>query len=290
MHLRVGQLSTFAVSSAGFAKEFMKTHDLNFVDRPQILHAKLVGCNSIFFFIWRLLATTTWFSDKPRREAFVIDKQIFAFKDQKVISGLKFKLERVHRKIDRILDDIVQEHEKSMTKETNEGRLEEALVDVLLRLQHDRGKNRGTTLIDNSMVVADANGVQQSNLGDKPSGVDESTSAKSEVVDTIKQPQATNPNRWKIKGFEPFSGLGTILNVAEPRVRQLLLLDRSSSHCLLCMRNHQLGVRSMIMFMKEQSLPTYWIVKQQLEQRFLATLSSKRGKRKLVNGRFHCPR
>ena len=62
----------------------------------------------------------------------------------------------------------------------------------------NRGKNRGTTLIDNSMVVADANGVQQSNLGDKPSGVDESTSAKSEVVDTIKQPQATNPNRWKV--------------------------------------------------------------------------------------------
>ena len=31
--------------------------------------------------------------------------------------------------------------------------------------------------------------------------------------------------------FLTLSGLGTILNVAEPRVRQLLLLDGSSSHC-----------------------------------------------------------
>ncbi|XXG68891.1 hypothetical protein AAC387_Pa06g1884 [Persea americana] len=73
-------------------------------------------------------------------------------------------------------------------------------LQVKMAGKSNRGKNRGRALIDNSKVVADANGVQQSNLGDKLSGVDESTSAKSEVVDTIKQPQATNPNRWKI-GF-----------------------------------------------------------------------------------------
>lgn len=58
-----------------------------------------------------------------------------------------------------------------------------------------RGKNRGRASKDNSKVVADANGVHQSNLGDKPSGVDESTSAKSEVVDTMQTTSSNQPKQ-----------------------------------------------------------------------------------------------
>ena len=210
MHLRLGQLSTIVVSSAGFAKEFMKTHDLNFVDRPQILAAKVVGYGSTVSFssygdYWRQLRKIYMlelFSAK-RVESFkrIREEEVFNLvkfvsaaagspinlsekflsltnkvvtracfgkecKDQdvfiealkelvtlasgfdvgdvfpslefvQVISGLKFRLERVHRKMDRVLDDILQEREENMSKETNEGRLEEDLVDVLLRLQRD---------------------------------------------------------------------------------------------------------------------------------------------------------
>ncbi|KAJ8645380.1 hypothetical protein MRB53_007128 [Persea americana] len=210
MHLRLGQLSTIVVSSAGFAKEFMKTHDLNFVDRPQILAAKVVGYGSTVSFssygdYWRqlrkiymleLLSAKRVESFKHIREEEVFnlvkfvsaaagspinlseeflsltnkvvtracfgkeckDQDVFieALKELvtlasgfdvgdvfpslefvQVISGLKFRLERVHRKMDRVLDDILQEREENMSKETNEGRLEEDLVDVLLRLQRD---------------------------------------------------------------------------------------------------------------------------------------------------------
>ncbi|XXG48884.1 hypothetical protein AAC387_Pa02g3208 [Persea americana] len=61
MHPRVGQLPAIAVSSKGFAKEFMKTHDLNFADRPQILSAKIIGCGAMVSFssygdYWRQLS------------------------------------------------------------------------------------------------------------------------------------------------------------------------------------------------------------------------------------------
>ncbi|KAJ8645375.1 hypothetical protein MRB53_007123 [Persea americana] len=210
MHLRVGQLSTIVVSSAEFAKEFMKTNDLNFVDRPQNLASKIVGYGATVSFssygdYWRQLRKIYMLNllSAKRVESFrrirgevvfnlvkfisaaagspinlsekflsltnkVVTRACFGkeCKDEKVflealkesvtlssgfnvgdvfpslkfvqvISGLKFRLERVQRKIDRVLDDILQEREKNMTKETNEGRLEEDLVDVLLRLLHD---------------------------------------------------------------------------------------------------------------------------------------------------------
>ncbi|RWR73956.1 LOW QUALITY PROTEIN: Cytochrome P450 [Cinnamomum micranthum f. kanehirae] len=209
MHLRLGQLSTIVVSSAGFAKEFMKTQDLNFVDRPQILAARIVGYGSTLFLHMEITGdncvrfTCLSSLSAKRVESFkrIREEEVFNFvksvsaaagspinlsekflsltnkvvtracfgkecKHQEVfiealnelvtlasgfdvgdvfpslefvqvISGLKFRLERVHRKMDRVLDDILQEHEKSMTKESSEGRLEEDLVDVLLRLQHD---------------------------------------------------------------------------------------------------------------------------------------------------------
>ncbi|RYQ80416.1 hypothetical protein Ahy_Scaffold1g106845 isoform H [Arachis hypogaea] len=50
------------------------------------------------------------------------------------LSGLKSKVEKLHKKLDRILEDIVMEHQKKQ----REGRIdaeEEDLVDVLLRVQ-----------------------------------------------------------------------------------------------------------------------------------------------------------
>ncbi|KAJ0809493.1 putative cytochrome P450 [Helianthus annuus] len=44
MHLQLGELSVVVVSSPETAKEVMKTHDLNFADRPSV-YASSVICN-----------------------------------------------------------------------------------------------------------------------------------------------------------------------------------------------------------------------------------------------------
>ncbi|KAL5549560.1 hypothetical protein UlMin_004791 [Ulmus minor] len=55
------------------------------------------------------------------------------------VSGLRKKLEKLHREIDRILGNIIEEHREDMTKLKQDGDgvgdLDEDLVDVLLKLQ-----------------------------------------------------------------------------------------------------------------------------------------------------------
>ncbi|KAK4722076.1 hypothetical protein R3W88_012309 [Solanum pinnatisectum] len=51
MHLRLGKNSTIVVSSSEMAKEIMKTQDLHFVDRPQIMSTSIIfyDCTDIGF-------------------------------------------------------------------------------------------------------------------------------------------------------------------------------------------------------------------------------------------------
>lgn len=46
IHIRLGQVSTIVVSSSEFAKEVMKTEDVNFASRPQILAVKVLAYDS----------------------------------------------------------------------------------------------------------------------------------------------------------------------------------------------------------------------------------------------------
>jgi hypothetical protein len=213
MHLRLGEVSTVVVSSAEFAKEVMKTHDIIFASRPQILATRILsyGSTNIAFApygdYWRrlrkiciqeLLSTKRVQSYRPIREKEVLnlirwigsraespinlteriysstytitsqaafgktcreqENFIYVVKEASkvaagfdladvfpsvkllhMISGIRHKLERLQKQVDRILENIIKEHiQDTATTESDEAEVEEDLVDVLLKF-HDHG-------------------------------------------------------------------------------------------------------------------------------------------------------
>ncbi|KAM1394519.1 hypothetical protein PS1_030521 [Malus domestica] len=200
MQLRLGEVSTIVVSSAEFAKEVMKTHDVIFASRPQILAARILsyGSTNIAFApygdYWRqlrkictleLLSTKRVQSYRPVREEEVLkliksialrsgsainltresysltysitSRAAFGKKTRDhekfiyvadlypsvsllhLVSGIRPKLERLHKQADRIIENIINEHQKDLETTKNvEGEKVEDLVHVLLKF-HEHG-------------------------------------------------------------------------------------------------------------------------------------------------------
>ncbi|XP_024029883.1 cytochrome P450 71D11-like [Morus notabilis] len=214
MYVRIGQVPTLVVSSAEFAKEVMRTHDIIFAYRPTILISQTLLYNSADIFFspygeyWRqlrkicmqeLLSGARVQSFRPVREeemsnlvqgiasnvgsAINLTERIFsssytitartAFgkksKDQDefisivmegtkigsgfdladvfpsfgfldpLLFGRRAKLEKLHRKNDRILSNIINEHdkEKPTAKSSESETVTEDLVDVLLKFHNN---------------------------------------------------------------------------------------------------------------------------------------------------------
>uniref|UniRef100_A0A6N2NI78 Cytochrome P450 n=1 Tax=Salix viminalis TaxID=40686 RepID=A0A6N2NI78_SALVM len=194
MQLQIGEVSTVIISSPEAAKEVLKTEDINFVDRPQLLVASILLYNSKGFGFapygdyWRelrkisileMLSAKRVRSFKSIREEEVSDfigsirakegspinlsRMIFslgngiiarsiialgglkmadAFPSSRLIhmvSGVRSRLERMHRKADEILDSIISERRANFGLASKMGKNEaEDLLGVLLNL-HDHG-------------------------------------------------------------------------------------------------------------------------------------------------------
>ncbi|KAJ0733874.1 putative premnaspirodiene oxygenase [Helianthus annuus] len=224
MHLQLGENSTIIASSAETAKEVMKTHDINFANRPFLLASYIISYKSTNIMFspygdyWRQLrkicntellsskhvqalrpireqevsnlidtifkqsgsvinlseliyaltygiTTRSVFGKKSKhQEALIsiIDEAIglsggFTLTDlypsSKVISffsGYRPKLEKIHQRIDKILNDIILEHNK--TREDGKGDTDHLLGDVLLKVQ-EYGNLEVPLTIDNVKAI-----------------------------------------------------------------------------------------------------------------------------------------
>ncbi|XP_027343505.1 cytochrome P450 71D9-like [Abrus precatorius] len=209
MHLKLGEVSTIVVSSSEYAREVMKTHDLLFASRPNILATKILNYDSkgIAFTpyadYWRqlrkmftseLLGSKRVQSFQPIREEVLnnfikriaseegspinlskeVMSTIFALTSRtslgskcrhhqelvstvedgtevaggfdlgdlypsaewiQNISGLRPKLEKLHKRTDNILQNILDEHReyKSSATQDQGEEVQEILLDVLMK-------------------------------------------------------------------------------------------------------------------------------------------------------------
>nr|XP_043622568.1 desmethyl-deoxy-podophyllotoxin synthase-like [Erigeron canadensis] len=226
MHLQLGENSTIVVSSAETAKEVMKTHDVNFANRPFLLAAHIISYKSTNIMFspygdyWRqlrricnseLLSAKHVQSLKPIREQEVfhliqtifkqsgsqinLSEHIYAltygittrsvfgkkikhqdalislideaiglsggfnltdlYPSSKVValfSRLRPKLEKLHQRFDKMLDEIIGEHQEYEERKENPDHL---LVDVLLKLQEHGNLEIPLTMDNIKAIILD---------------------------------------------------------------------------------------------------------------------------------------
>ena len=221
MHLKLGEVSYIIVSSPSMAKEIMKTHDLNFCDRPNLLLSS-VGYNATDIAFspygehWRQLrkiCTVQLLSAKrvqsfryireeevsnliksistsegsvvnlshkifsmtsaiTTRAAFgkrnIKHQQVFKSAIKEIVSLLggfciadvypsvkmlrrvsraKTRVEKLHKEIDMIFQDIIDDH-KNIHKEESK---DEDLVDALIKIQQENDQSHDHPLTDDNM-------------------------------------------------------------------------------------------------------------------------------------------
>ncbi|XP_027329605.1 cytochrome P450 71D10-like isoform X2 [Abrus precatorius] len=185
MHLKLGEISNIIVTSPEIVKEIVRTHDINFSDRPNLLSTRIATYNgdSIAFCqhgdYWRqvrkictieLLTPKRVQSFRSIREEevselvrkilasegsiFNLSQHIYRmtygiaartafgfsvadlYPSSRVLEMIaKPKIEKVHREIDRILQDIIEDHRNRESDRCEGG---EDLVDVLLKFQPEK--------------------------------------------------------------------------------------------------------------------------------------------------------
>ncbi|GMP65103.1 hypothetical protein CsSME_00026058 [Camellia sinensis var. sinensis] len=167
MHLRLGEVSTIVVSSPETAEQICITEALsskrvetfrgireeeamNFIRDISLNTGSAINLSKRIFSHTSGVTARAAFGKKSRdQEEFieVMDEALKLFggfsvadmypsvKLLQVMSGMRRKLEKLHKRVDQILENIVNEHrQRKMERESGRGEAED-LVDVLLRVQ-----------------------------------------------------------------------------------------------------------------------------------------------------------
>jgi hypothetical protein len=212
IHIKLGEINSVIVSSSNLAKEIMKTHDVSFANRPQIVASEILayGNKDILFApygdYWRQMRKicVTEILSAKRVQSFsyiredetkkfiqsimssvgskvnlttrvfslinsIISRSAFGDKSDDqvefvslirqaialstgldlddlfpsskvlhILTGYKGKIEKIHKRVDKILDNVVRKHQEKRARgnDGNKSEIEnEDLVDVLLRVQ-----------------------------------------------------------------------------------------------------------------------------------------------------------
>ncbi|WJX58229.1 hypothetical protein P8452_43704 [Trifolium repens] len=220
IYLKLGEVPHIIVSSPEMAKEIMKTHDLTFCDRPNLLLSNILTYNatdivfSPYVEHWRQLrklcviellsekrvqsfrsireeegsilvksisssegsivnlnhkitsmisgiTARATFGKKSKHQQVFISKlnevidllggfciaDLYpSFKMLQWVSSAKTKMEKIHRELDIIVQDIINDHKSSLSEESKD----EDLVDVLLRIQKENDHSQHP-LTDNNI-------------------------------------------------------------------------------------------------------------------------------------------
>ncbi|GKV36160.1 hypothetical protein SLEP1_g44321 [Rubroshorea leprosula] len=154
MHLQLGEVSTFVISSIETAKDVMKTHDLIFASRPSFPSLKLLTHNftnielAPYGDYWRQVRKicTTELLNPMRVRSF---KTIREEELLHLIHAMRPKSRRLHHKVDEILENIIMEHRAKRATGWTEA---DDLVYILLDLQ-DHGELEIPLTTDNIKAV-----------------------------------------------------------------------------------------------------------------------------------------
>ncbi|KAG5564957.1 hypothetical protein RHGRI_000983 [Rhododendron griersonianum] len=141
MHLQLGENSTIVVSSHQLAEEVLRTRDPAFADRQEVLAAKIMT----YYYVEIVFSPYEEYWTQMRKSStlgLLSPKKVRYFRSIRQdevfhVIEKRSKLERLHLKMNEILENIINEHQEYL--ESSKGRdgeaREEDLVDVLLRLK-----------------------------------------------------------------------------------------------------------------------------------------------------------
>ncbi|KAJ1441271.1 Cytochrome P450 [Sesbania bispinosa] len=174
MHLQLGEVFFIVVSSAEYAREVMKNHDVIFASRPRTLTSEIMFYDStdiafspyeriaseegsiinlsqaVISLMYSITSRAAFGKKYMEQEEFISVVREFlrlaggfyigdlfpSAKFLQNLSGRRPKLEKLHQKVDRILENIINDHKEAKSR-TKEGLIEgdEDLIDVLLKFE-----------------------------------------------------------------------------------------------------------------------------------------------------------
>ncbi|KAL3534448.1 hypothetical protein ACH5RR_002909 [Cinchona calisaya] len=180
MHLQLGEISTVVVSSAKMAKEILVTHHPCFANLPENQATRIIWMKSqklvesiiqssssagvpvnltekLFDYTYSVVCRAAFGSLCKDKDTLINNvKTAFSvmagfnladvfpsLKFRPVITGLKQKLQEVHRQMDEVLEDVINQHKANheIGRKGNSESGDEDLVDVLLLQQQESGNN-----------------------------------------------------------------------------------------------------------------------------------------------------
>ncbi|XP_045820131.1 cytochrome P450 71D11-like [Trifolium pratense] len=139
-----------------------------------------------------------------------------------LVSGLRPKLERLHRQIDKILEDIIIEHKEAKSKE-DQGEVGEDLVDVLLKFQSGNDNDQDICLTDNNIKAIILNMIGAG-------GETTSTTITWAMAELVRDPRVMKKAQYEVREIFNKKGIVGENNINELKYLKLVVKESLRLH------------------------------------------------------------